>query len=195
MPSISTRIVGSIAALAAVAAVSACTKTEDHGQHAASSTTAAAPPVASHNAQDVMFAQMMIPHHQQALELAALVPGRTTDPAVTKLADAIAAQQLPEIGAMKALLAQWEAEPQHADHGMPMTGMVDDATMTKLKLLCGADFDKLWLQSMIGHHQGAIEMANTEVAAGQSPDMIVLAKNIITAQQAEIDQMNQMLGG
>ena len=114
MPSISTRIVGSIAALAAVAAVSACTKTEDHGQHAASSTTAA-PPVASHNAQDVMFAQMMIPHHQQALELAALVPGRTTDPAVTKLADAIAAQQLPEIGAMKALLAQWEAEPQHAD--------------------------------------------------------------------------------
>ena len=105
----------------------------------------------------------------QALELAALVPGRTTDPAVTKLADAIAAQQLPEIGAMKALLAQWEAEPQHADHGMPMTGMVDDATMTKLKLLRGADFDKLWLQSMIGHHQGAIEMANTEVAAGQKP--------------------------
>ena len=142
-----------------------------------------------------MFAQMMIPHHPAGPGARRAGAGRTTDPAVTKLADAIAAQQLPEIGAMKALLAQWEAEPQHADHGMPMTGMVDDATMTKLKLLRGADFDKLWLQSMIGHHQGAIEMANTEVAAGQSPDMIVLAKNIITAQQAEIDQMNQMLGG
>ena len=74
MPSISTRIVGSIAALAAVAAVSACTKTEDHGQHAASSTTAARRWRRT-NAQDVMFAQMMIPHHQQAWSSPRWCPG------------------------------------------------------------------------------------------------------------------------
>ena len=196
MTSLHTRIVGCIAAVAAVAAVSACSKSEDHGQHAASSTIAA-PPVAVHNAQDVMFAQMMIPHHQQALELAALVPGRSTNPAVAKLADAIAAQQQPEINAMKAQLAQWEVDPHGmAGHGgMPMTGMVDDATMAKLKTLQGKEFDTLWLQSMIGHHQGAIEMAGAEVAGGQSPDMIAMAQNIVTVQQTEIDQMKQMLGG
>ncbi len=195
MTALSTRIVGCIAALAAVAAVSACSKGEDHSQHPSSPTANA--PVAAHNAQDVMFAQTMIPHHEQALELAALVPGRTTNPAVTKLADTVAAQQQPEITAMKALLAQWEVDPhQMGDHGgMSMTGMVDDATMAKLTSLQGKEFDTLWLQSMIGHHQGAIEMANAEVAAGQSPDMIAMAKNIVTAQQAEIDQMKQMLGG
>ena len=76
-----------------------------------------------------------------------------------------------------------------------MQGMVDDATMTKLRSLKGAEFDTLWLQSMISHHQGAIEMADTEIAKGQSPDMVSMAKNIVTAQQAEIDQMKQMLGG
>ena len=76
-----------------------------------------------------------------------------------------------------------------------MHGMVDDATMAKLQSLKGAEFDTLWLQSMIGHHQGAVTMANTEIAKGQSVDMITMAKNIVTAQQAEIDQMKQMLGG
>lgn len=195
MTSTSTRILGGIAALATVAAVSACSKAEDHGQHPSSAPTSAQ--VAVHNAQDVTFAEMMVPHHEQALELAALVAGRSSDPAVTQLADTIAAQQQPEISAMKALLAQWEVDPHNmADHGgMPMTGMVDDATMAKLKTLQGTPFDTLWLQSMIGHHQGAIEMARAEVAAGQSPDMIAMARNVITVQQAEIDQMRELLGG
>jgi uncharacterized protein (DUF305 family) len=83
----------------------------------------------------------------------------------------------------------------HGGHGAGMQGMVDDATMGKLRSLNGPEFDTLWLQAMIGHHQGAIEMAKTEVAKGQSVDMIAMAKTMVTAQQAEINQMKQMLGG
>ena len=79
--------------------------------------------------------------------------------------------------------------------GMQMPGMVDDGTMSKLESLKGAEFDTLWLQSMIGHHEGAIEMANTEIADGANADAKTLAQEIVTAQQAEIAQMKQMLGG
>jgi len=77
--------------------------------------------------------------------------------------------------------------------GMP--GMVDQPTIDRLRTLNGPDFDKLWLQSMISHHQGAIGMAQAEIAHGQNPDAIALAKSIIATAQAEIDQMKQMLGG
>jgi len=193
MTSTSTRIIAGLAALASAVVVSSCSKTEDHSAHPSSAATASAQ-VAVHNADDVMFAQMMIPHHQQAIELSAMVPDRSTNPAVVKLAATISGEQQPEIAAMKALLVQWDVRPD-GDHGMAMQGMVDDATMAKLQALKGAEFDTLWLQSMISHHQGAIEMASTEIAKGESPDMVTMAKNIVTAQQAEIDQMKQMLGG
>ena len=76
-----------------------------------------------------------------------------------------------------------------------MEGMVDAPTMAKLGSLNGAEFDTLWLQSMIGHHQGAIEMAKAEIANGENVDAIGMAKTIVDTQQAEIDQMKQMLGG
>jgi uncharacterized protein (DUF305 family) len=83
--------------------------------------------------------------------------------------------------------------------GMPgmvdgvMPGMVDDATMTQLKSLSGPAFDELWLTSMIDHHQGAVTMAHTEIADGQNPDAKKLAEMIITAQQREIAQMNNLV--
>ncbi|AQT78156.1 DUF305 domain-containing protein [Mycolicibacterium litorale] len=197
MTSISSRIVAVAATFAVAVVLPACSSSQDHAEHPTSTTTSVT--VAAHNADDVMFAQMMIPHHQQALELSALVPDRSSNPAVVDLAAKIAAEQQPEINTMKALLLQWDVDPNaaadHGGHGMGMAGMVDDATMTRLDSLKGPDFDTLWLQSMIGHHQGAIEMAKAEVANGQSADMTTLAKSIITAQQAEIDQMKQMLGG
>jgi uncharacterized protein (DUF305 family) len=193
MTSTPTRIVAVAAALATAVVVSSCSKTEDHGRQATATTTSSAT-VATHNADDIMFAQMMIPHHEQAVQLAALAPQHTDNPALLKLASTIAGEQQPEIDAMKALLLQWDAEP--GDHsGHAMQGMVDDATMAKLNSLHGPEFDTLWLQAMIGHHQGAIEMANTEIAKGRSADLTAMAKSIVTAQQAEIDQMKQMLGG
>ena len=76
-----------------------------------------------------------------------------------------------------------------------MQGMVDEATMTKLESLNGTEFDKLWLESMISHHQGAIEMAKAEIANGDNVDAKGLAQTIVDTQQAEIGQMKQMLGG
>jgi uncharacterized protein (DUF305 family) len=73
--------------------------------------------------------------------------------------------------------------------------MVDSATMTKLTSVNGAEFDSLWLESMISHHQGAVEMAKAEIANGDNVDAKTLAKNIVTTQEAEIGQMKQMLGG
>jgi len=196
MTSTSTRIVAGIGALTTIVVLSSCSKTEDHSAPASSAATTSEQ-VAAHNAHDVMFAQMMIPHHQQAVELSALVPDRSTNPAVVKLAATISGEQQPEITAMKALLVQWEVDPNTAsDHSdMPMDGMVDDATMAKLQSLKGAEFDTLWLQSMTGHHPGAIAMAGGEAAAGQSADMMKMAENMVTAQQAEINQMKKLLGG
>jgi uncharacterized protein (DUF305 family) len=195
MPSPSSRIVAVAAALATAAVVASCSTATDHSQHGSSATTSSAV-VAAHNADDVMFAQMMIPHHQQAVELSALVPQHTANQALVALAAKISGEQQPEINAMKALLLQWDVDPgAMGDHsGMAMQGMVDDATMAKLNSLRGPEFDTLWLQSMINHHQGAIEMANNEIAKGQSVDMITMAKAMVTAQQAEINQMKQMLG-
>lgn len=197
-------------ALAAAALTSCSTATQPEVQSATSATTTAAQ-AAEHNSADVMFAHMMIPHHEQALELAALVPDRSTNAELQTLAKTIAAEQQPEIDAMNALLTQWDAMPgMQGMPGMPgmadmpghggmggmgMAGMVDAATMTKLTTLSGQPFDVLWLQSMIAHHQGAIEMAQTEIADGINPDMVNLARNIVTAQQAEIDQMQRMLAG
>ena len=199
MSSTRTRLVAVLAAVAAATALTSCSTAakEEHGTDASSATSTEQ--TASHNEDDVMFAQMMIPHHQQAIELTALVPDRSTNPDLIALASKIAGEQQPEIGGMRALLLQWDVNPAEMPHesghaGMAMQGMIDDATMVKLDSLKGADFDILWLQSMISHHQGAIEMAKIEIADGKNVDMITVAKNIVTAQQAEIDQMKQMLG-
>lgn len=170
----------------------------DHGTTSVTGSTAASP----FNSVDVNFVTMMIPHHAQAVELSGLVDGRTTNAELITLAGNIKNAQQPEIDAMKTMLRSWgHGDDQapgngHGGHG-EMAGMVDDATMAKLKTLSGADFDTLWLQSMIGHHQGAIEMAKTEIGrtgGGVNHDAKELAQSIITGQQAEIDQMKGMLG-
>ncbi|MCV7194445.1 DUF305 domain-containing protein [Mycolicibacterium brumae] len=186
-----------IALLLAVFMVS-CSKSDD------------AAPGPDHNDADVTFAEHMIPHHEQAIELVELVAGRTDNAELLELAAQISDAQQPEIDTMTAWLQEWgpaeateTSETEHhgdhhgsgADPGThTMAGMVDDATMAKLKTLKGADFDKLWLESMIGHHEGAIEMAKTEVAEGQNPAATAMAQEIIDSQQAEIDQMHTMLG-
>lgn len=225
MTTFTVRAAAGLAAVATAVTLSACssaTKTEDRADatttasaSAPSSTSAAATGQAAHNSQDVMFAQMMIPHHEQAVELSAMVPDRSTDQALITLAAQIAAAQQPEIDTMKRLLQEWGAgmgdmgDMGHGDmghggmdggmdggmHGGAMMGMVDAATMDKLRTLKGAEFDRLWLQSMIGHHEGAIEMAGPEVSKGQNAELVEMARTIITSQQAEIDQMKQMLAG
>ena len=199
MTSSPTRVLAAIATLAAAIVLSSCGTAATQNQGLSASATSAEQ-VAAHNADDVMFAQMMIPHHQQAIELAAMVPDRSSNPDVIALAATIVGEQQPEIDMMKALLLQWNVDPNEMSHesghaGMAMTGMVNDATMVRLDSLKGASFDMLWLQSMISHHEGAIAMAKSEIADGKSADMTTVAADIVAAQQAEIDQIKQMLIG
>lgn len=186
-----------VAALALVLLSSSCSGSAKDAQPSAPSSSNGAPAPAASNDADVAFATGMLPHHQQAVDMSALVPSRSTNDAVIKLAAAISAEQQPEIQVFNVLLVQWSANGDaHQGHdGMAMDGMVDDGTMAKLASLQGPEFDTLWLQSMIGHHEGAIKMAQTELASGTNDDAKRIANQIVTTQQAEITQMKQMLGG
>jgi uncharacterized protein (DUF305 family) len=148
-----------------------------------------------HNSDDVTFAEMMIPHHQQALEMGAMVPTRTTNQDLLVLAQHIAMDQQAEIQTLKGLLTQWgqPVPPDNASHGMTMTGMVDQATMNRLPLLQGDAFYTQWIKSMILHHQGAVDMAQTEIAHGENPDALKIANIIVSSQQREISYMNHLL--
>ncbi|MGV9859678.1 DUF305 domain-containing protein [Gordonia sp. NPDC003425] len=207
---------GMAAAAIGVVALAGCGTDSPSGSDAASgvTTTSAAsgsPSASAHNAADVMFNQMMIPHHQQAIAMADLVPSRTDNAAVRELATQIRNAQQPEIDQMTQRLQAWgmptmmSGSPSmqmggHGDgHSMGSMqpsgmGMMSDAEMTALENARGAEFDRLWLQGMITHHQGAIDMANTELQQGVNPASRELAQQIKTSQQAEIDRMRQLLG-
>jgi uncharacterized protein (DUF305 family) len=201
MTSIPARLAVVLAGIAAALFLSSCNSSasDEHTEHGQTDKPLVTAEPAGYNADDVAFATNMMPHHQQAVEMSALVGDRSTNPEIIELANQISAAQGPEIETMKVLLVQWKENPDtgsvHGGHGGTMTGMVDEATMTKLKSLKGAEFDTLWLQSMISHHEGAIEMAKAEIANGENVDAKSLAQTIIDTQQAEIGQMKQMLGG
>jgi uncharacterized protein (DUF305 family) len=194
-------VAAALAAVTAALVLSSCGSpaADGHPDHRPTDKPVITGQPAGYNADDVAFASNMIPHHKQALQLSALVPDRTTNQDVIALAKRISAAQQPEIETMKVLLVQWNENPDtnsgHGGHDTKMAGMVDAATMTKLGSLDGTEFEKLWLESMISHHQGAIEMAKAEIANGENVDAITLAKNIVNTQEAEIGQMKQLLGG
>ena len=201
MTSIPARLAVVLAAIATALFLSSCNSSasDDHTSHEKTEEPVISGEPADFNADDVTFATNMIPHHQQAVEMSALVPDRSTNPELIELATQISAAQGPEIEIMKVLLVQWKESAdtgsEHGEHGSPMPGMVDEPTMTRLQSLNGADFDKLWLESMISHHQGAIEMAKAEIANGKNIDAKGVAQTIVDTQQTEIGQMKNMLGG
>ena len=161
------------------------------------------------NDADIAFATDMIPHHAQALVMVDLLRKHDVDPAVADLADQIQAAQTPEIETMADWLEEW-GEPvpatqrDHAhgdgdmggmDMGDEMPGMMSNDELDELEHASDAEFQDLWLQMMIEHHQGAIEMAGTEISDGEYADAVAMARDIRDGQQAEIDEMQQLLGG
>jgi uncharacterized protein (DUF305 family) len=151
----------------------------------------------------VAFAQGMIPHHRQAVAMADLAPSRAKSAEVKDLAAKIKKAQGPEITTMSGWLKTWgEKVPagdmpgmEGMDHsGHNMSGMMSDQDMNKLTKLSGAAFDTAFLQMMVDHHQGAVDMARTEQSKGAYGPAETLAKSIVTSQSAEITQMNKMLG-
>lgn len=181
---------------------------DSEGQQASGSTSSSSPSVSAgasegaHNAQDVSFAQGMIPHHRQAVEMAALATDRASSPQVKALATRIKGAQDPEIKTMSGWLTAW-GEDVPAEGGMDhsgmagmegMAGMMSGADMTALEKASGAKFDTEFTRMMIEHHEGAVEMAGTEKAKGQYAPALTMADAIITAQKAEIAEMKGFLG-
>ena len=155
---------------------------------------------AQFNDADVTFAQSMIPHHEQAVEMATMAQERASSTEVKQLADKIAAAQGPEIDTMTGWLEDWGQEVSSdseggMDHsGSDMSGVMSDDDMESLGAATGAEFDQMFLEMMIEHHTGAIEMAQTEQQDGENPDAIALAEKIEADQTAEIAQMQDLLG-
>ena len=200
-------LVGGIAVVSALV-LSACSSSDHASMPGMSSSSSAPAPspsrqAAGHNADDIAFAQQMVPHHSQALDMAKLVPSRSTNPKVIDLASRIEKAQDPEIQQMQGWLTAWGAPSTSSMPGMThgsmpgmsgsMPGMMSDADMQKLEQAKGAEFDKMWLDMMIKHHQGAVEMAKTELTKGSNADAKALAQKIIDAQQAEITEMQGLL--
>ncbi|NYI77049.1 DUF305 domain-containing protein [Nocardioides panzhihuensis] len=157
---------------------------------------------AGHNDADVTFAQQMILHHQQAVEMSELAGTRAESQKVKDLAADIEAAQGPEVKTMTGWLGSWGEDVP--DEGMPgmdhgdmssddMTGMMSEEDMAELENASGAEFDQMFLTMMIEHHEGAIEMAQTEQAEGEFPDAKATAKDIETAQTEEIKTMQALL--
>ncbi|XVA03115.1 DUF305 domain-containing protein [Prescottella equi] len=227
--------VGSAAAV--VALVAGCTSDESDDNATTSATTSASVSASGtaeqggpHNDADVEYVQMMIPHHEQAVEMAELVPSRTGNPDIIALADQIERAQGPEIEQMEGWLKAWGApEPSKAeapgatsdgmDHdgmegdgtsmpmqSMPMTsmnsmpgmeggghGMMSAEQMQALENAKDAEFDKMWLELMIAHHQGAVASSEQILQTGESEQVRQLAQQIVSSQQAEIAQMEALL--
>ncbi|MDT5077478.1 MAG: hypothetical protein QOJ80_2115 [Mycobacterium sp.] len=153
---------------------------------------------AGFNADDVTFATNMIANYRQTTQLTALVPDRSTNPALIKLASDIDAAQQPEFEMVKVFLVQWNADSEdnsgQSGNGTPVPGMVDDETMARLEALRGNEFDTQWLQSMIGHQQGVVTMAEAETAHGTNVDAVATAKQLIGTYQAQLGRMQLLLG-
>jgi uncharacterized protein (DUF305 family) len=194
--------------LGACLALGACgSSSHDHQQgstaspsatSAPTSSSSAAPAGRAHNDADVTFASMMIPHHDQAIEMSDMLLAKSgIDPEVTALAQRIKAAQGPEVARMSGWLAGWGADPSPSSMG-GMAGM-GDGTMSSsdLDALEKANGDRaahLFLTGMVEHHRGAVAMARTELGSGQDADAKKLAQDIITAQQSEIAEMTRLLG-
>lgn len=164
----------------------------DHGGSSSSS----AAPAADANDADIMFASMMIEHHTQAIDMSdTLLAKDGIDERVTALAEQIKAAQQPEIDQLQGWLDEWGADTADMDmEGMDHSGgMMTEEDMQALEAATGTEASRLFLEQMIEHHTGAIDMAQDQVDNGQNSDAVDLAQKIIDDQTAEITTMEDIL--
>ncbi|HEV7788760.1 MAG TPA: DUF305 domain-containing protein [Pseudonocardia sp.] len=212
---VATRIATGTLALALSAVLAGCASTSPTSSAPPATTSSTAPAAQAHNQADVTFATEMIPHHAQAVSMSKLAAQQASSPRVKELAARIEATQQPEIDQMSGWLRAWDAPVPDTNapamgsmahgnmsgsnhpgmsHGSgAMPGMMSQQQMQQLSQAHGAAFDTMFLQMMIGHHQGAVTMSQTELADGENPDAKTLAQNISTAQRREITEMQTML--
>lgn len=188
-----TRVLAAAAAGAFLLLGAACSA-EDSSQAGPASSVVADQ---SRNEADTTFTHGMISHHEQAVVMTKLAASRTQNAQVLDLAGRIEAAQAPEIDQMKGWLVAWNEPHQPGMQGMGgmagMKGMMSDTDMASLTAASGPAFDKMFLEMMIAHHEGAVEQAKAEKADGEFPEALALADDIIASQQAEIDEMRGIL--
>ncbi|WP_300642681.1 DUF305 domain-containing protein [Nocardioides sp.] len=203
-----TRFAALALALGSPLLLTACGGDDDTG------TAADIPADAEFNQADVDFASQMIPHHAQALVMVDMADGRDVSPETADLMERIEAAQAPEIEQMTAWLEEWDQpvpdlgdmggtgsdDMSGMDHGDMddmdgMSGMMSAEDMADLEAAEGSAFEQMWLSMMIEHHEGAVEMAEVEVAEGEYDEAVALAEEIIEAQEAEIAEMEALLEG
>lgn len=196
------------AAAVASLLLSACGSATDSAGDAASGTkpgsrpsAAGSPAAGAFNDADVAFAQAMIPHHQQALEMARLSDGRAEDAGVKKIVADVEKAQDPEIQTMRSWLKAW-GKPESAGRsghggghggGHAMAGMMSERDMKDLESLRGRAFDRKFAELMIAHHEGAVEMAKTEQKDGRDATAKKLADDVVRTQSAEIAELRKIL--
>ncbi|MFJ2214068.1 DUF305 domain-containing protein [Streptomyces sp. NPDC101062] len=207
------RAAAAAAVVSAVLVLAACggqdASTSKHSGHgadpsaSASGSTSASASASAHNAADVSFAQGMIPHHRQAVEMADLADGRASSAEVRTLASEIKKAQDPEIRTLSGWLTAWGEDvpakdapaADGAEHsGHSMAGMMADDEMAELEKASGKAFDTAFLKMMVEHHEGAVEMARTEQSQGTHQGARDMAGAIVTSQTAEITRMKTLLG-
>lgn len=197
------------AALAATLGLAGCSDDDMGGMSGMGSATPQATPpatastsaAAQFNDADVMFVQMMVPHHRQAVEMSDMLLAKTgVDPDVAALAKEIKNAQQPEIDTMTGWAAAWGQPIEDGmggmggmDHGGGDDGMATAEEMEQFAKTDGETGQKMFLEMMTAHHKGAVAMAQTEIRDGQNPDAVQLAKDIVATQQTEITQMQDLL--
>ncbi len=184
---------------------------DDGGAERAPSAVSTASNGDVYNGADVDFATGMIPHHAQAIEMVTLTAGRDLDPEVQAVADRIREAQAPEVEQMTDWLAAWgeevpETSMDHAnahdegheghgdDEANDMPGMMSADQMEELEAASDEEFERLFLTMMVEHHRGAIEMAQAEQEEGRFADAVALAGRIEQSQEAEIAELEALLG-
>lgn len=145
----------------------------------------------AYSPSEIIFLQMMIPHHEQAVTISAMAESQTQNAAILDIAKRISEAQQPEIDQMKKLLTD-SGLPTLMDHDMGMNGMIPQSELDKLLQVQDAEFDKLFLAAMILHHEGAIQMTSP-VLDSSNPDIKLLAENITKIQSSEIAEMKALL--
>ncbi|MFC8799678.1 DUF305 domain-containing protein [Promicromonospora sp. NPDC057138] len=182
--------------LAGALALAGCSGSEEPMQHDMSTMAGSeSGDQAEHNDADAMFAQMMIPHHEQAVEMADAVLAKDgTNPEVTALATQIKEAQAPEIEQLGQWLDGWGAERASDDgHAGMSGGMMSEDDMQALGGAVPPESDRLFLEQMVAHHEGAVEMAEEEIESGSDPDAVEMAQTIVDTQTAEIETMQNLL--
>ncbi len=185
------------AGLAAVLVLGACGNGDSGGSMGGmshGSSTSATTGTTDGQAQDVMFAQMMLPHHQQAVEMADLAVKSSQSADVTDLARQIKAAQGPEIRTMTQWLRDWgAASPPSMGHGAEGGGMMSEEDIKALAFSQGSTFDRMWLTMMIEHHEGAVEMAQDVLKTTANTEVKGVAQAIVDGQKKEIATMKALL--